>query len=202
MGAHMHPEITMHTHPLGVYMPAIRAGDWRTVADLMLSSARILAGAGADVLLSPDNTIHEAMPLVRDASPLPWLHIAESVARQARARGFSRLAITGTTYLMTGPVYPETLGRFGLACEIPGAEDRETINRIIFDQLVYGDIREESRRAFNAIYGRMKARGCDAAVLGCTEIPLLVDPDDCPLPTLDSTRLLARAAIEEALCPA
>jgi aspartate racemase len=199
MGEYLHPEVSMHTHPLGQYMVHIRAGKWNGVAELMLSSARRLAGAGAEFAICPDNTIHQAFDLVVPDSPIPWLHIAEEVAREAKRKGYERLAITGTKYLMTGPVYPEVLGRYDIDCEIPAEEDREKINRIIFTELVYGRVLEESRRYFNVVIGDLERRGCDAVVLGCTEIPLLVDPRDCPLPTLDSTRLLARAALYEAL---
>jgi aspartate racemase len=199
MGEHMHPEITMHTHPLAEYMIHIRAGNWAEVARLMLSSARKLATVGADFAICPDNTIHQAFPLVTRDSPIPWLHIAEAVAQEAEARNLSHLAVLGTKYLMTGPVYPEKLSHLGIRCEIPDEEDREWIDRIIFKELVNGIFREESRLYFNEVIQRLRERGCDAVVLGCTEIPLLVDPADCPLPTLDSTRLLARAALKEAL---
>ncbi|OPZ31618.1 MAG: Aspartate racemase [Lentisphaerae bacterium ADurb.BinA184] len=199
MGEHMHPEVSMHTHPLGEYMPPIRRGDWGAVAGLMLSSVRKLAAVGAEFAICPDNTIHQAFPLVVGASPIPWLHIAEAVAREALARGHHCLGITGTKYLMTGPVYPETLRRFGLSCQVPDAGDRERLDGIIFRELVNGVFTEESRRFFNTLADRLKGMGCEAVVLGCTEIPLLVNPDDCPLPTLDSTRLLARAALREAL---
>ena len=199
MGEHAHPEVTMHTHALAEYMPHIRTGNWRKAAALMLSSARKVAAAGADFAICPDNTIHQAFPFVRKSSPIPWLHIAEAVATEAAARGFQRLAITGTKYLMTGPVYPETLGRCGIACAIPNAAERARIDRIIFKELVNGVRRESSRAYLNKVIRRLKAQGCDAVVLGCTELPLLVDPADCPLPTLDSTRLLARAALREAL---
>jgi aspartate racemase len=199
MGEHRHPEVTMHTHPLADYMVHIRASNWQGVADLMLSSAQKLAGAGARFAVCPDNTIHQAFDLLQADSPLPWLHIAEEVGRAARAQGFKKLAITGTKYLMTGPVYPGALEKFGIACEIPGARDRERIDTIIFKELVNGIFREEARLYFNTVIGKLKDSGCDAVVLGCTEIPLLVDPADCPLPTLDSTRLLARSALEEAL---
>jgi aspartate racemase len=199
MGEHLHPEVSMHTHPLGEYMAHIRAGDWAGVAQLMLSSARKLASIGARFAVCPDNTIHQALDQVLPASPIPWLHIAEAVGEEARARGFKTLAITGTKYLMTGPVYPAALQRFGLACRIPAEPDRERIDTIIFKELVNGVFREESRLYFNQVIGGLKAQGCDGVVLGCTEIPLLVDPADCPLPTLDSTRLLARAALRESL---
>jgi aspartate racemase len=199
MGEHLHPEVSLHTHPLGEYMGPIRAGDWDGVAELMLSSARKLAAIGAELAICPDNTIHQAFDRVARESPIPWLHIAEAVGAEARARGFRNLAITGTKYLMTGPVYPEALGRLGIGCRIPDEKEREAIDRIIFKELVNGIFREGSRLYFNEVFQRLKDQGCDAAVLGCTEIPLLVDPADCPLPVLDSTRLLARAALRAAV---
>jgi len=199
MGEHRHPEISMHTHPLADYMVHIRLNDWEKVARLMISSAEKLAAVGADFVISPDNTIHQAFPFAARESPVPWLHIAETVAEKSRESGFKRLAILGTKYLMTGPVYPDALEKFGIGHEIPDETEREKIDEIIFRELVNAVFREESRMYFNEVMGRMKQRGCDAAVLGCTEIPLIVDPDDCPLPTLDSTRLLARAALKHAL---
>jgi len=199
MGEYMHPEVSMHTHPLGEYMVHIRSGDWKGVAELMLSSARKLAGAGARFAVCPDNTIHQAFGLVAAESPIPWLHIADAVAREAQARGYRTLAVTGTKYLMTGPVYSESLRKAGIACQIPEEADRERIDAIIFRELVNGVFTEESRLYFNSVIRKLRDRGCDGAVLGCTEIPLLVDPGDCPLPTLDSTRLLARAALRESL---
>ena len=199
MGEHMHPEITMHTHPLGEYMVGIRAGDWRAVADLMLSSTHKLQACGVNFALCPDNTIHQSYDLVSAESPIPWIHIADSVAAAAKQAGLSCLAITGTKYLMTGPVYPETLKKSEIDCKIPNAAQREKIDDIIFNELVYGDIREESRLYFNEVIQDLKEQGCDGVVLGCTEIPLIVRPDDCPLPTFDSTRLLARAALQKAV---
>jgi aspartate racemase len=186
MGEHMHPEVSMHTHPLAEYMVPIRAGDWENVAALMLSSAEKVSQIGAEFAICPDNTIHEAFEFVKEKSPIPWLHIAEAVANKAIEEGFNQLAILGTKYLMTGPVYPVTLQKFDIASQIPEKDDRERIDEIIFKELVNG-------------VEKLKSHGCDAAVLGCTEIPLLVDPDDCPLPVLDSTRLLSRAALNEAL---
>ena len=199
MGEHNHPEITMHTHPLASYIPAIRSGDWGAVAELMLDSTRIVAAAGAGFAVSPDNTIHEAFGLVEGESPIPWLHIVDAVAHESLAQKFTHLAILGTKYLMTGPVYPQKLKEFGISWEIPTPDDRERIDTIIFTELVNGVFSESSRLYFNEVIKGLKDRGCDAAVLGCTEIPLLVNPNDCPLPTLDSTRLLAREALREAL---
>ncbi|HPD14829.1 MAG TPA: amino acid racemase [Planctomycetota bacterium] len=195
MGEHAHPETTMHTHPLAAYMVHIRSGEWAAVAELMLSSAHKLAAVGADFAICPDNTIHQAFGLVEPRSPIPWLHIARIVAFEAKRRGFARLGILGTRYLMEGPVYPEALAPAGIAALVPDEADRERIDAIIFRELVNAVFTEESRLYLNAVMARLRARGADAAVLGCTEIPLLVRPDEAPLPTLDSTRLLARAAL-------
>ena len=164
-----------------------------------MESAHKVARAGAAFAICPDNTYHQAFEHVLPRSPIPWLHIAAAVAEEARRQGFARLGILGTKYLAEGPVYPETLGRFRIESEIPDAADRERINDIIFKELVNGIFPEASRLYFNEVTEKLKARGCDAVVLGCTEIPLIVRPDDCPLPTLDSTRLLARAALRRAV---
>lgn len=198
MGPHAHPEVSLHTHPLSAYMECIYRDNWQGVADLMLSSAEKLAKIGADFLISPDNTIHRAFSLVAPRSPLPWLHIVEEVANEAKARGFRRLAVTGTRYTMEGPVYPEKLREAGLDYRMPDAREREEINRIIFEELVYSKFSSAALKYFQNVIARLKGDGCDAVVLGCTEIPLLVRPEDSALPTLDSTRLLARAAIRRA----
>jgi aspartate racemase len=198
LGAHDHPQLTLHTFPLRAYLDAIDADRWDEVGQLLLASARILAGAGAELLICPDNTVHRGLDLVRAQSPLPWLHIAEEVASVAAARGCSRLGILGTRYLMEGPVYPIALARRGIAHEIPTAEERARINATIFDELVYGRIEDAARQDVRAVIARLAGRGCDAVVLGCTEIPLLIADADSPLPSLDSTRILARAALREA----
>jgi aspartate racemase len=199
LGAHAHPEVSMHTHPLAGYMERIYAGDWEGVGNLMLSSAHKLAAAGAEFLICPDNPIHQALPYVSPRSPLPWLHIADVVATQAVERGFRRLGLTGTRYLVDSEVYPEQLTPRGLEYVRPTAAERDEINRIIMDELVYGVFTPEAVACFQRVVGRMKDEGCDAVVLGCTEIPLIVNDSNVPLPTLDSTRLLARAALRRAV---
>lgn len=195
-----HPEISMHTHSLARYMAFIYENNWQGVAELMLDSAQKLVTVGATLLICPDNTIHQAWPWVQPASPAPWLHIAEVVADEAQRRGFKRLAILGTRYLMEGPVYPEVLDRRNIAYRIPEPDEREKIHTIIFKELVKGIFLDSSREVFHRIMMRMRdEEGCDAAVLGCTEIPLLVREEYAPLPVLDSTRLLARAALRAAL---
>jgi aspartate racemase len=202
LGPHDHPEISMHTHALAEYMKCIHRGDWQGVGDLMLSSANKLAKTGADFLICPDNTIHQAFGYVAPRSPLPWLHIAEVVAAQAVERRFHRLGLTGTRYLIESEVYPEKLAARGLKYGRPNPAEREEINRIIFDELVCGVFRPEAMAYFQQVIGRMKDHGCDAVILGCTEIPLMVNDSNSPLPTLDSTRLLARAALQAAVSPA
>lgn len=198
LGPHAHPEISMHTPSLADYVACLERGDRQGVADLMLASAEKLAKIGADFLICPDNTIHEAMPLVLPRSPLPWLHIAEVVADEAAARGFRRLGITGTRWLVDSAVYPEKLAARGLDYLRPNAAERAEINRIIMEELVYDLFKAESVAYFQQAIGRMKDQECDAVILGCTEIPLIIDETNSPLPTLDSTRLLARAALRRA----
>lgn len=199
MGRHMHPEVSMHTHCLAEYMGFVYRDDWQGVASLMLSSANKLAKAGAEFLISPDNTIHRAFDLVAPHSPLPWLHIVEEVAAEAQQRDFHKLAITGTKYTMEGPVYPEKLSAGGINHLMPNADERSRIDAIIMDELVNGVFTDESQRYLQQVIGRLSDEGCDAVVLGCTEIPLLIDDTTSPLPTLDSTRILARAALRKSL---
>ncbi|HSA88981.1 MAG TPA: amino acid racemase [Burkholderiales bacterium] len=195
LGAHAHPEVSMHTPSLEEYMQRIYRGDWEGVGEMMLASARKLAGMGADFVICPDNTLHQALPHVLPRSPLPWLHIAEAVMTEAAARGYRRVGLTGTRWLMEGPVYPAELVR-------PDAAEREEINRIIMDELVRGVLKAAAVEYFQKVMGKMKRAGCEAVVMGCTEIPLIMSDANSPLPTLDSTRLLARAALRRSITTA
>ena len=199
LGPHAHPEVSMHTPSLADYMAHIYRDDWQGVGELMLASADKLAKAGADFLICPDNTIHQAMPYVEPRSPLPWLHIAETAARHAAERGFRKIGITGTSWLVDSTVYPEKLAAQGLEFLRPSDAERDECNRIIMDELVCSSFRPESVAYFQKVIARMKDQGCDAVVLGCTEIPLILSDATAPLPTLDSTRLLARAALARAV---
>jgi aspartate racemase len=199
MGEHNHPEITMNSLPMAEHMRYIVANDWELVAELLLASAHKVAQAGADFAICPDNTYHQAFEYLLSRSPIPWLHIARTVAEEARHLGYARLGILGTKYLNEGPVYRATLAEFSIEREIPDEADRERINEIIFKELVNGIFAENSRLYLNEVAGKLRDRGCDAVVLGCTELPLIVRSDDTPLPILDSTRLLARAALRKAL---
>jgi aspartate racemase len=199
LGPHDHPEISMHTHSLAEYMKCIDRDDWQGVGELMLSSANKLAKIGADFLICPDNTIHQALPYIEQRLPLKWLHIAEAVAAEAVGRRFRRLGLTGTRYLVDSEVYPEKLRAHNLEFVRPNPEEKQEINRIIMDELVYGIFNPAAIATFQRVMERMKDEGCDAVILGCTEIPLIMNDANSPLPTLDSTRLLARAALERAV---
>jgi aspartate racemase len=199
LGEHVHPEISLHNYPLNDYMKYINGGDWEGVADLMLASSEKLCNAGADFLISPDNTIHQAFSCVIKRSPLPWLHIGEEVAKIAEKNSYMKPGILGTKFLMEGPVYPDILKRRNISFCIPDEKKRIKINDIIFSELVNGIINEGSKKFFLNVIDEFKSDGCDAVVLGCTEIPLIVLPEDSPLPVLDSTRILARAALGYAI---
>ncbi|HEU4936816.1 MAG TPA: amino acid racemase [Vicinamibacterales bacterium] len=197
-GAHDHPEITMHTYSLAEYMRHIENNRWDEVGQLLLLSATKVVNSGAEMLVCPDNTVHQAVDLIRAHSPAPWLHIAEEVAAVAAKRNFHRLGILGTRYLMEGPVYTRALAERAIAYDTPDSADRERINAVIFDELVRGEFKGTSRRYFQDVIDKLADRGCDAVVLGCTEIPLLIAQTDSALPVIDSTRTLARAALREA----
>jgi len=199
LGPHAHPEVSLHTPSLADYMARIARDDRAAVGELMLSSARKLAEIGADLLICPDNTIHQAWSYVAPRAPRPWLHIAEVVADEAAARGFRQIGLTGTRWLVESAVYPEALAARGLSCVRPSEPERAEIDRFIFEELVYGLRTPEAVACFQRAIGRMKEQGCDAVVLGCTEIPLIIDDSNAQLPTLDSTRLLARAALRRAV---
>jgi len=199
LGPYGHPEITLHTPPLSRYVACLEAGDIEGVGAILLGSAETLARAGADFLICPDNTMHMAFEIVAARSPRPWLHIAEAVAGAAKERGCRRAAVLGTKWLMESRVYPDKLEPAGLQWAIPPEAERTELSRIIMDELVNGIFTDDARQTCRAIIGDMAAAGCDAAILGCTELPLILNDGNSPLPTLDSTRLLARAALRRAV---
>jgi aspartate racemase len=199
LGRHAHPEVSLHTHPLSEYMVFVEQDDWKGVADLMVSTAKKLVNIGAEILICPDNTIHQALPMALEEIRTPWLHIAEEVLIEAAKHNYKNLAILGTKFLMEGPVYKEKCDQFGIGFNVPGKDERTRVNDIIFDELVYGIFKENSKKYLQQLIGDMKKNGCDAVVLGCTEIPLIIMPDDSELPILDSTRILSRAALKRSI---
>ena len=199
MGEHLHPQVTLSCIAMGEWMPAFKRGDHEEVAEFMLRETEIVAKAGAQLAICPDNSAHLAFRHVAARSPIPWLHIADEVAKAAVRGGYRHAALLGTRFTMSGPAYPEVFKTYQLKISSPAASDQKIVDEIIFKELVNGIFSEASRLRYNEVIERMKARGCDNVILGCTEIPLLVRADDCPLPALDSTRLLARAAVDAAL---
>ncbi len=196
--SYAHPEVTLHNLSLADYMRSIEAEDWPAVGRLLLESAAKLARIGAAFAICPDNTAHQGLNLIRQQSPIPWLHIAEEIAALAKQRGYSKVGVLGTRWLMEGPVYTDALAAEGIACEFPEREVRQRINSLIMDELVFGRFAPATRQYFQRAIQVFASNGCQAVVLGCTEIPLLIEPQDSVLPTLDSTRTLARAALRAA----
>jgi aspartate racemase len=199
MGEHRHPETTIHSFPLADYMRFVSRLDWEGVAGLLLKSVEKVARAGADFAICPANTTHEAFGFLRPRSPIPWLHIVKVVAEAARSRGLSKLGILGTRFLMEGNVYREILSDHAIEAVIPVAEQRERINSFIFEELVKGTLESSTREYFRGVVADLASAGCDGVVMACTEIPLILRPADVAVPLLDSTRLLAKAALEEAI---
>jgi len=198
LGEHAHPEISMHTHSLADYVKCLNANDLAGIGELMISSANKLKIQGADFLICPDNTIHQAFDYVKERSPLPWLHIAEVVVESAKHQDFRKLGILGTKWLVESSVYPKKIEYLGLTWERPLTEEINEIGRIIMEELVYGIFKSESVIYFQNVINGLKDKGCDAIILGCTEIPLIIDNSNSVLPTLNSNRLLAEAAIRAA----
>jgi aspartate racemase len=198
LGPHAHPEISLHNFSLSAYQRLIDLDDWVAVSEMLLESAKKLDRAGAELLICPDNTIHQGLDLVRESSPAPWIHIAEEVTQEARRCGFKRVGILGTRFLMEGPVYPSRLAPAGIDHRVPNPDQREGINQIIYDELVRACFLPSSLAYFQDVIRDLASDGCDAVALACTEIPLLVSEADSELPILDSTRILARAALRRA----
>jgi aspartate racemase len=199
LGPYAHPEVSLHNFPLSAYQRFIDLDDWRAVGEMLLESAKKLVRTGAELLICPDNTVHQGIDLVRESSPVPWIHIAEEVTKEAQDLGFRRVGILGTRYLMEGPVYPSKLALAGIDYRIPNPGQRERINQIIYYELIRARFLPESLAYFQNVIRELRDHGCDAVALSCTEIPLLVSAADSDLPILDSTRILARAALRAAV---
>lgn len=199
MGKFAHPEVSMHTHSLSRYMDYIEKDDWNGVASLMVSSARKLAAAGADFAICPDNTVHRSFETVINRSPIPLISITETVAKECQSKGYKKVGVLGTKYTMQGPIYRGALSKPKIEAITPDENDQQTINSIIFNEMVLGKITESSSKHIIEVIQKLKNSGCDAVILGCTEIPLFVDSKNSPLPVVDSTRLLARKALKYSL---
>lgn len=198
LGPHDHPDVTLDCISMARSMAAWDAADYPIIRAILAESVTRLAQAGADFFVCPDNTAHIALETPGDDLALPGLHIAQVVAARAARNGHQRVGVLGTKYTMDAPLYPQALAAHDIASALPDADERHDINEIIFAELVNGIFSDPSRQRYIEIIEQLRDRGCDAVALVCTEIPLLITPADSPLPTLDSTRLLARAALEVA----
>jgi len=199
MGDYKNPEISIHSISFKKYLELFEAKNWDGVAELMLESSKKLAAMGADFAICPDNTVHEAFDLVAPNATIPWLSILEEVGNAAIYKGYKSLGILGTEYIMTSPIYQKKLNNAGIETKVPEEKVRQKINNVVLDELANGIFAEQHRIYFNRVIKKFKSHGAEAVILGCTEIPMLLNPDDCALPLLDSTRMLARAALRKAL---
>lgn len=198
LGEYQYPQMTIHTFPFADYVRVMSIPDWEGVAELLLGSAEIVARAGADFAISPCNTAHEAFEFMKDRSPIPWLHIVEVVADAAASKGMSKLGVLGTRTLMEGNLYGAILSERSIESVTPDTAQREKINSFIYEELIHGKFEDPTREYFQMVVKDLANRGCDGVVLGCTEIPLILEQKDVEVPLLDSTRLLAKAALHEA----
>lgn len=199
MGAHMHPPIVVSALPMGLSMEGWESDDHEAVIPHLQAGVQQVADAGADFYICPDNTAHIVLEKFADRLALPGLHIADVVCREIERNGWKSAGLLGTKWTMEGSVYAERLAARGLGRVIPDAPMRGRINTAIFEELCQGTFRDETRALFHQAISDLKAQGADCVILGCTEIPLIVSAEESALPTLDSTRLLARYAVEEAL---
>lgn len=175
-------------------------GDWAAAAALMIDAARRLELGGAELVLICTNTMHRMADAVQAAIGIPLLHIADPTARQIAAAGLSRVGLLGTAFTMEQDFYKGRLrDRYGFDVLVPETEDRATVHRVIYEELVQGRVVESSRAAYRAIIARLVDRGAQAVILGCTEIMLLVTETDSAVPLFDTTRIHAEAALEMAL---
>lgn len=199
LGAFMHPDIVMSAVPMALSMPGWETNDHAEVAKHIARGVRCVADAGADFFICPDNTAHIVLEKIADALPIPGLHIADVVCSEIANRGYKHAALLGTRWTMTGPVYARALEKRGVQRSIPDDATRAKINDAIFDELCKGIFRTETTRVFVDAIATLASRGADCAILGCTEIPLIINAGNSPLPVLDSTRLLAKYAVLEAI---
>jgi aspartate racemase len=199
LGPDEHPDVSLDCIALARSMPAWEMGDYASIRATLAVSVQRLAAAGADFFVCPDNTAHIALEQPGAELALPGVHIADVVAGQAARDARGRVGVLGTKYLMDATLYPLALATHGITAVLPDDDDRHVVNKIIFEELLNGVFAATSRREYVRVITQFADQGCDAVALVCTEIPLLVTPDASPLPTLDSTRLLARAAFDVAV---
>jgi len=199
LGAHMHPTLVMSAVPMGLSMDGWESGDHAAVAAFLAQGVNIVAHAGADFYVCPDNTAHIVLEQIAAQLPIPGLHIADVVCREIVANQWTHAGLLGTRWTMTGPVYAQALTRVGLESSVPEPSVQEKLHDAIFEELCRGVFREETTRLFLDAIDDLAAKGADCIILGCTEIPLIITAANSPLPVLDSTRLLAKRAVLTAI---
>jgi aspartate racemase len=196
--AHEHPRVSLHNEPLANYIDAVREGDWHKIGDLLRRSADILARCGAEFCLTPDNAVQHGIHLAEVGSPIPWLTMPDLVARAVEADRRRVVGLIGTKMVTTGSTYQTHLGLRGIQVLAPQAEEADRMDQIIFQELIYGDIRPASQAVVLGIIRHLKERGCEGVILGSSEAPLLVTPENAPLPIYDAADLLAKGAVQRA----
>lgn len=199
LGEHDHPLITVSGLAMAPTLPELDRKDYRSLRARTAEVVDRLAAAGADFFCCPDNSIHIAFESGEPDFAIPCLHIAEVVADRAAQRGFRKVGILGTSWTMEGPVYPRALETRGIGWAVPAANTRTELHRIIMEELCLHRFEPSSVDFYRSAIEALKADGCDSVALVCTEIPLIVSDSNSALPVLDSTRLLAHAAVDVAL---
>jgi len=199
LGDFMHPTIVMSAVPMALSVPGWESGDHQTVAKHLREGVQRVADAGADFFICPDNTAHIVLESIIDDLPIPGLHIADVVCHDITSHGWESVGLLGTRWTMAGPVYARALERRGLDKLLPEDDRQDRVHQTIFDELCNGIFSEATTEFYIETIARLRSSGAECVILGCTEIPLIIRPENSPLPILDSTRLLARYAVREAV---
>lgn len=192
------PRFTLHNEPIDLYLDAIRKDDWHGVGRLLRKSAELLARAGAEFCLSPDNVVQHGIQLAEVGSPIPWLAMPDLVAQTIASQNKKIVGLVGTRLVAHASTYQTHLGMRGIQVLVPSEAETETLEQIIFNELLYGHIRPESRAAALSIIHNLAGRGCEAVILGASEAPLLISQENSPVPIYDAADILAEAAIRRA----
>lgn len=196
---HLHPIVSMHNIPLARYVEAVRRDDWLQVGNLLRDSAERLASIGAEYCFTPDNAVQHAVQLAEANSPIPWLKMTNAVADRIQEDKRETVGVIGTKYVTMGSAYQTDLGVRGIKLVRPCDEDAATLDQIIFDELVYGIIEEESRELMMSVIRRLCDRGCEGVILGSSEAPLLITPDICDIPLYNASDIMAEQALRYAV---
>ena len=177
------------------------AGQWEQAGVLLAGAAKSAEAAGAELLLLCTNTMHKVAGQIQDAVSIPLVHLADTTAAAVRRAGLSTVGLLGTAFTMEQDFYRDRLASHGLTVLVPPAQDRAEVHRVIYEELCLGAVREASRQAYQEVIDRLEHAGAEGVILGCTEIELLIRPQDSPIPVFATTRLHVEAAIEQALAP-